>query len=245
MHSDSHSFIPSINQSIIHIHSHFTHVHSFIHSITLPFLVLYDLSAPPPRLQKLRGNRFIYRGGPVEHITVFVKRLLTKWPFARQALPNEEISDDAADNGAHTLCDPVWVPLPTPSPPSHPSSPMSPRSVDFIFPVFLESDDLAAIRLSSVHPAHICHVPLTLRPQLGLPDTPCSLDDLSFFATEESPSWSASEAAETVQQSPAARSLYAPEKWFRIAPEIRLGLLHDEVRLWSHDIRFRFTPAID
>jgi hypothetical protein len=26
------------------------------------------------------------------------------------------------------------------------------------------------------------------------------------------------------------RSLYAPSKWFRVAPEIRLGMLHDEVR---------------
>ena len=55
--------------------------------------------------QKLRGNRYIYRGGQLEHITVFVKRLLTKWPFARQALPNEDISADSATNGA---CVQTW-----------------------------------------------------------------------------------------------------------------------------------------
>ncbi len=52
--------------------------------------------------QHLRGPRFVYRGSPVEHITVFAKRLLAKWPKARQALPTEDIPPESPVNGAVT-----------------------------------------------------------------------------------------------------------------------------------------------
>ena len=90
----------------------------------------------------------------------------------------------------------------------------------------------AAIRFSTVHPAHTCFVPLPLRSQLGISAELTPLDDPSFFEAvdEVSPLWFHDHGAATFQ-GVGSRSLYSPDKWFRIAPEIRVGLLHDQVRV--------------
>jgi hypothetical protein len=97
----------------------------------------------------------------------------------------------------------------------------------------------AAIKVSLASPAHVCFVPLSLRPSLGLDPTPCHLDDVPTGVVDDGV-----DAGMTTF--PAASPLLVDSipgfpscKWFRVHWDVRAGLLHDQLHIFYQDKPFR------